>query len=148
MKPRKNHFKLQEERNGKDFLQNQTPNQIRQFHVPRIISDIARGNIDYREEEKYLSNNTLLTAILDLAMQKYISFDISAKGVELLLNRTINNNPNDPMINTITTVHNIHYKSAEVYRLVLDAFSRYRDTGDIDHLYPLSHQLRGYSDYI
>lgn len=148
MNKRKNHFRLQEERNGKDFLENQTPNQIKQFHAPRIISDIARGNIDYRTEERYLSNRALLSGIMDISMQKYISFDISARGVELLLNQLRNNNPNDPMINTVTTVHNIHYKSAELYRLVLEAFRKYMDTGDIDYLYPLGHQLRGYSDYI
>lgn len=145
---RRNHFRWQEERAGSNFLENQTPIQIKEFHVPKIISDISRGNIDYREEEKYLSNPTLLGAILDVSMQKYVAYDISAKGVEMLLNHMKSINPNDQMINTVATVHNIHYKTAELYRLVNDAFSRYRDTNDIDHLFPLGHQLRGYSEYI
>lgn len=148
MAKRRNHFQWQEERNGKDFLDNQTPIQLREFHVPRIIGDISRGNIDYREEEYYFSNSALLSAILDVATQKYIAHDISARGVEMLLNQIKSTNPSDPMIDTVAIIHNIHYKTAELYRLVCDAFASYRDTGDIDHLYPLGHQLRGYSDYI
>lgn len=139
---RQNYFEFNIKRGGVDFLKRKNA-QFLQYDAFRIFRDIAKGDLDVREYEEYLSDHQLLETLVLVANQKHQFHYVSYMGIQALSNDL--NFCNNPMI-PITS--EFHMKTAEVYNIIYLAFLTYRDTGQIDYLLPMAGQLRNYRDYV
>ena len=119
-----------------DFI---TPKDV-QHNAIRIFKDIAYGNIDQKDIDKYQAfflNNTNIDNLLIVAQNKRDEAAIHCNAMEALLKV----NPDAGTNQLVPLLHRKDYTVYTLYSTIFDTFSGLKAYGDIRILYGLQHSL-------
>lgn len=137
---RKNYFSDNIQRFGDNFLQQYDAKKLRN-DSPRIIKDIAFGNIDFDEYGIYFSDPQLINALIDVVYTKLTIHRVSYNALEYM-SRDMSNSD-------IESIKRYHRRLVEAYQLFYDYFKGIEMSGysgeSISQLKALSTRARDYA---
>lgn len=137
---RKNYFSDNIQRNGENFLQQYDAKKLRN-DSPRIIKDIAFGNIDFDEYGIYFSDPQLINALIDVVYTKLVIHRTSYNALEYMSREMSNSD--------IESIKRYHRRQVEAYQLFYDYFTAVEMSGysgeSISQLKALSTRARDYA---
>lgn len=144
-KKKHNYFTQNISRNGENFLNGKNSRDL-QFDTPRILRDIAKGSLDVRDYYNYFCNRQLINSIIITCQDKIAFHGSSHLACDFFVRNASYANMYVP--DNMYMVLDTHKNTALLYNIVLQAFSMFNETLNIDILLPMAGELRNYRQYI